>query len=136
MNLGDLIRQYRTIHDLSQRQFAEKCDLSNGYISILEKGANPNTGKPLTPTIPQLQKLATGMNITVMEMLEQIDDMPVDISALIDTPAQNKYVPSSEYNLIRIAARDGSYKEKRLTDEDLAAVLVLIDRLPDAAEDL
>ena len=136
MNLGDLIRQYRQTHDLSQRQFAEKCDLSNGYISILEKGANPNTGKPVTPTIPQFQKLAAGMNMSVMEMLEQIDDMPIDISAIIDTPTQLKTAPSTEYNLIQIAARDGSYKEKRLTDEDLAAVLVLIDRLPDAAEDL
>ena len=57
MNLGDLIRNYREKHDLSQRQFAEMCDLSNGYISILEKGANPNTGKPVVPTIPQLKKL-------------------------------------------------------------------------------
>ena len=80
MKLGDLIREYREKHDLSQRQFAEKCDLSNGYISILEKGTNPNTGKPVTPTIPQLKKIATGLGITTMEMLECVDDMPIDIS--------------------------------------------------------
>ena len=80
MKLGELIRDYRDKQDLSQRQFADKCDLSNGYISILEKGINPKTGKPVIPTIPQLKKLAAGMNITVMEMLEQVDDMPIDIS--------------------------------------------------------
>lgn len=80
MKLGDLIRDYRNAHDLSQRQFADNCDLSNGYISILEKGINPNTGKPVTPTIPQLRKLANGMNMTLMEMLERVDDMPVDLS--------------------------------------------------------
>lgn len=81
MKLGDLIREYREQHDLSQRQFADKCDLSNGYISILEKGTNPNTGKPVTPTIPQLKKLASGLGITVMEMLESVDDMPIDITS-------------------------------------------------------
>lgn len=80
MNLGELIRNYRTEHDLSQRQFAERCDLSNGYISILEKGANPNTGKPVMPTIPQLKKLASGMRMSVMEMIELVDDMPIDLS--------------------------------------------------------
>lgn len=81
MKLGDLIRDYREKQNLSQRQFADKCDLSNGYISILEKGINPNTGKPVTPTIPQMKKLASGMNLTVMEMLELVDDMPIDISS-------------------------------------------------------
>lgn len=80
MKLGELIREYREKQSLSQRQFADKCDLSNGYISILEKGINPNTGKPVTPTIPQMKKLAAGMNMTVMEMLELVDDMPIDIS--------------------------------------------------------
>ena len=83
MNLGDLIRNYREKHDLSQRQFAEMCDLSNGYISILEKGANPNTGKPVVPTIPQLKKLATGLGMTMMEMLELADDMPVEIIGVV-----------------------------------------------------
>lgn len=84
MKLGDLIREYRDKNYLSQRQFADRCGLSNGYISILEKGLNPNTGKPVTPTIPQLKKLASGMNVTVMEMLELVDDMPIDIA--IDVP--------------------------------------------------
>lgn len=79
MKLGDLIREYREQHDLSQRQFADRCDLSNGYISILEKGANPNTGKPVTPTIPQLKKLASGLGMSMMDMLELVDDMPIDI---------------------------------------------------------
>lgn len=80
MKLGDLIREYREKQGLSQRQFADRCGLSNGYISIIEKGINPNTGKPVTPTIPQLKKIAGGLNITVMEMFETVDDMPIDIS--------------------------------------------------------
>lgn len=91
MKLGDLIREYREAHDLSQRQFAVQCDLSNGYISILEKGINPNTGKPVTPTLPQLKKLSDGLSITLSELLEQVDDMPVDLfSNIIPLPTMNK----------------------------------------------
>ena len=80
MTLGELICTYRTSHGLSQRQFAIQCDLSNGYISILEKGINPNTGKPVIPTLPQLKKLADGMGLTLSELFDQADDMPVDLS--------------------------------------------------------
>lgn len=94
MNLGSLIKEYRELHDLSQRQFAEACCLSNGYISILEKGINPNTGKPVTPTIPQLKKLADGMRMSMTEMLEMLDDMPIDIaegiSNIIPMPEMRK----------------------------------------------
>lgn len=79
MKLRDLIKNYRDTHDLSQRQFANQCNLSNGYISILEKGVNPRTGKPVTPTIPQLKKLADGMAMTLNELFDQVDDMPVSL---------------------------------------------------------
>lgn len=94
MKLRELIRAYRESHDLSQRQFAIKCNLSNGYISILEKGINPNTGKPVMPTLPQLKKLADGMSMTLNELFEQADDMPIDLVAsdLIFTPVE---IPST-----------------------------------------
>lgn len=91
MKLGDLIREYRDSHDLSQRQFANQCDLSNGYISILEKGVNPSTGKPVTPTIPQLKKLASGMGMTLSELFDKADDMPIDLpSNIIPMPEMRK----------------------------------------------
>ena len=80
MKLGELIIEYRTSHNISQRQFADICDLSNGYISMLERGINPKTQKPITPTIPQLKKLADGMAMTISEILEKVDDMPIDLS--------------------------------------------------------
>ena len=82
MKLGDLIREYRESHDLSQRQFADCCGLSNGYISMLERGVNPNTQRPITPTIPQLKKLAAGMNMTMAEMIDKVDDMPVELTGI------------------------------------------------------
>ena len=140
MKLGDMIREYRLAHDFSQRQLAIACGLSNGYISILEKGINPKTGKPVTPTIPQLKKLSAGMGMTLMELLDSVDDMPIDIgSSSTDQDSDILYmdlVPASWTNVIRIAARDGSYEERQLTDQQLAALKAVLDQMPDASGDL
>ncbi len=61
MTLSDFVKEYRKEHDLSQRQFAAICGLSNGYISMLERNLNPKTGLPLTPSLPALKKISTAM---------------------------------------------------------------------------
>ena len=90
MELKEYLRQYREAHGLSQRQLAEKCDLSNGYISMLERGFNPKTKAPVTPTLPALRKLATGMGISLTTLFSEIDDMPVDISSEKEKSALTK----------------------------------------------
>lgn len=82
MTLSDYISKYRSEHGLSQRKFAEQCGLSNGYISMLEKGLNPNTNKPIVPSLLQLQKLADGMNTPLMQLFEDVEDIPVDLSLI------------------------------------------------------
>jgi len=79
MTLGELIQKYRAEHGISQRQFAASCDLSNGYISMLERGENPKTKLPVTPTLPAMRKIAQGMNISLTELFVSVDDMPVDL---------------------------------------------------------
>ena len=83
MTLKDLVIKYRADNGLSQRQFALQCGLSNGYISMLEKGINPSTGAKITPKLPALSKLATGMHTTLNELFTLVDDMDVDVK----TPA-------------------------------------------------
>ena len=79
MTLSELMIKYREEHGLSQRQFAQLCGLSNGYISMLEKNVNPKTGQPLVPQITNLRKIADGMNITLAQLFEMVDDMQVDL---------------------------------------------------------
>ena len=85
MTLGDYIAAYRRKENYSQREFAKKCHLSNGYISMLERGFNHKTKEPIKPALPQLKKLADGMGITIMELFEAVDDMPVDISIVSES---------------------------------------------------
>lgn len=118
MKLRDLIKNYRDTHDLSQRQFANQCNLSNGYISILEKGVNPRTGKPVTPTIPQLKKLADGMGMTLNELFDQVDDMPVSL----DLTGIKNIVPFPETErkprIGRIACGDPIFAEENIETYD------------------
>ena len=60
-------------------------------------------------------------------------------TCLIDTgksDAQDNLERKPNRNVIKIAGRDGSFKERVLTDEQLAALAVLIDQLPDVPDDL
>lgn len=79
MTLSEAIIKYRKDHDLSQRQFALKAGLSNGYISMLESNINPKTKQPLTPTMPVLKKLANAMDISVDALFAIVDDMPISL---------------------------------------------------------
>jgi len=85
MTLSELIKEYRKDHRLSQRQFAIKCNVSNVHISMLENNLNPRTGKPLTPTLPMLKKIADGMNISLDELLARTEDFLVDLSPALQS---------------------------------------------------
>lgn len=90
MTLSELIQIYRAEHDnMSQRKFANQCELSNGYISMLEKGVNPNTGEPITPTISVLKKLSNGMGISLTDLFVKADDIPVELKYEANLNSEN-----------------------------------------------
>lgn len=95
MKLGEIISEYRRSHNLSLRDFASVCDLSYTYIMFLERGVNPTTGKEINPNLLQLKKLASGMGITLHELLTKTDDIMVDI-----TPAPNVTEDVVEFTVI------------------------------------
>lgn len=43
---------------------------------------------------------------------------------------------SESHNVIKIAGRDGSYRERHLTDEQLAAFNAMLDALPEVPDEL
>ena len=47
-------------------------------------------------------------------------------------------IPESEHlvNIVKIAGRDGSYVEKRLTDDQVQALRAIVDQFPDASDAL
>ena len=87
MTLAENIFEYRMEHNYSIREFARICDLSHVQLYFMERGKNSD-GKPFTPTIQSIQKVATGMGLTFYELASISDDLsefrvnPIDKSKL------------------------------------------------------
>lgn len=80
MTISKLVRDYRDEHGISQRQFAELCGLSNGYISMIENNVNPKTGAPPKLSLSALRKVAKGLGMSLTELFAAADDIPVGLS--------------------------------------------------------
>lgn len=102
MNLSELILNYLKEHSLSQRQFAARCNLSAGYVSLIVKEINPQTGKRMVPTLHVLNKLATGMGLSLDELLASCDDMDVSLSSSFDSAPDSRdlFLTAHEQKLI------------------------------------
>lgn len=74
MLLGDIIKQYRSEHNISQRDFAKKCELSHTYIAALEKKIDARSGKKIAPTVDAVKNISKGLNMPLQELLNIIDD--------------------------------------------------------------
>jgi hypothetical protein len=56
---------------------------------MIENGLNPNSNKPIVPSLPKLKLLANGMDITLDDLLSMMDDSSVDISSIENDTAIN-----------------------------------------------
>lgn len=81
LKIGEILKHYRSDRHLSQREFAQVCNVSNGYISMLESGVNPRSGEPLIPSLTVLNKIAAGMGITVDALIDAADDIDVTLAS-------------------------------------------------------
>ncbi len=80
MKLGKFVDTYLAKNKMSQRQFAKKCGLSSGYISMIVNGVNPRSNTPIVPSLKSLSLIAHGMNMTIDELFLAVDDMLVEIN--------------------------------------------------------
>ena len=114
MELKDIVIQYRHEHGMSQRTFADQCGVSNGFVSTLESGVNPKTGKPKTPTFRNIQALAEGMGITARALMDMADDLTFSILE-DDVIPELEFVNEAGKNLtrefVRMLSRMPEYKK-------------------------
>ena len=131
MTLGEYIKQYRAEHDLSQRQFANLCGISNGYVSMLEKGMNTSTGQPIIPTIQTMRQIANAMGLTIHKVLSEVDDIVLDIGA---DPNENDKQPPETEGLSDLAIQIARLVD-RLPPESRQLLLVQVQALAQAVPD-
>lgn len=73
MTLGNIVKEYRERHNVSMDEFSKMCNLSKGYISMLENNTNPRSNKPIAPTLPTIKKIALAMQADVDSILKALD---------------------------------------------------------------
>lgn len=80
MLLGEYIRKYRHSHgDMSQADFASLSGISKGYISMLENNKNPQSKRPISPTMDTFQKVAIATGVSINELFSIVES-PVQIT--------------------------------------------------------
>ena len=73
MRLEERIKQLRINRNMTMQQLADLSNLTKGYISMLEKGLNPATKKPIVPSLETVQNLANAFNMTLEELLDGVE---------------------------------------------------------------
>lgn len=77
MKLGEFIKKKRQEQGLTLRELAKRVDLSHSYISQIENGFDPRSGKPITPTIDTIEKLSIGLGLSFKEVLVELGYLKV-----------------------------------------------------------
>lgn len=69
MNLGQGIKSVRERCGLSQEQFAERIDITNQYVSMMETNRK-------TPSWRMLCRMAGGLGIEVAQLVGEAESLP------------------------------------------------------------
>lgn len=90
MRIGEIINSYLQENEMSQRQFAKICGMSNGYISMLVKNKNTHSDKPIVPSLSSLLSISKALGMSLDQLLEMADDIQIDISAAKNLSTQKE----------------------------------------------
>jgi len=78
--LGAFIKTQRKLADLSLRELAEMAEVSNPYLSQLERGLHQ-------PSVRVLKSIATALNVSAETLLSQAGLLDADSRVASDDPA-------------------------------------------------
>ena len=108
MKLGDKIKQFRLEKKLTMQQLADLSGKSKGYISMLEKGINPQTQKPIEPSLEAIQSIAKSLNVDLEDLISDTEDV-------IRLPKLNNPLVEKITNAIRKLNKDNQSKTYQYT---------------------
>ena len=123
-DLSRKIRDLRALHGLTLEQVAQQVGVGRSTVRKWETGLIANMRRD------KIAKLAIALHTTPAYLMGWEDDPQVSGDEVKDQPAKESF------NVIRIAARDGTYQERHLTDDQLAALKAILDQMPDVPDDL
>ena len=133
MKLGDWIKNYRLKHDLSLQAFADLCGFSKAYAAILEKGINPSTGKPVSPTMQTFEKVAKVAGMDVNEFIELLDkDQTITLNSTEEK--QSYYLDPETAKLVKELSdnpdlRNLLYEGRKLAPDDVKNIADIVAKM-------
>lgn len=99
MTLGDLVKKYREINNISMDEFSKKCELSKGYISMLENNTNPRNNRPIAPTLPTIKKISYAMDTDLDTVLKALDgNQEINLDSIPEIFSDTKHTKESPKN--------------------------------------
>ena len=118
-DLSRKIRELRSLHGLTLEQVAQQVGVGRSTVRKWETGLIANMRRD------KIAKLATALHTTPGYLMGWDEDN-----------TDNATANSNHLNILRIAGRDGSFQERHLTDEQVAALKAILDQMPDVPDGL
>lgn len=88
MTIGDVIKEFRKINNLSLEEFGKMAGLSRSYVSMLENNKDPR-GNPVNPSLDTIDKIASTIGVDIDALVGQIDQ---------DVVVNRKRTPLSDFD--------------------------------------
>lgn len=117
--LGEYLLNERKKRNMSLREFADLIGISHTYLKKLETGINPNTGKPVSPTIEMLSDISKSLHVSLEYLLEMSGYLKVNNLA---NEYQSFTTPQEALNFIlkqEMIADYGGYDLDTMSDDEI-----------------
>lgn len=111
-SIGEMIKKYRQEHGMSMEEFGRRCGLSKAYISLIERGKNTRSNKPIVPSIDTVKAIANVLGVDLNVLLRSMGyNAPMNTVITIE--------PGYGDNGYYIDAQAAEYAEELRTNKDL-----------------
>ncbi len=127
-SFGNNLRYLRKTKQMTQLELANTLGLSFSAISMYERGERE-------PSFEVMETIADYFNVT-MDFLMGKTASVANTARETDVKEKPPVIDGGlmAANTVRIAGRDGSYVEKRLSDDQVDLLRRMIDQLPDCTD--
>ena len=130
MKFNEWVYNYRKSHALSMQGMADLCGLSKQYISVLEKGVNPNTKKEFIPSIETVKKIADATGTDFNALISLLDpEQKITINSTnpsLQSDTSNQFDPETMQLAAMLKDKPGLVRVarlgKNLSEDDLKQV--------------